>query len=164
MPLWYFVDLRNTQNKSKATWLTHLPTPRQSYLGCQSKWGKASEHNLFDWLCKKHLFLSRYTLPKTPSFIPGQRCPENLEISIITDVHFSNLDYSEMAEDINNFFHIMKIWYSELHMALVLCPNLNSSSNDIPCWVKLVNFQHFLAFLKNAWLWKAVVSKLLNLQ
>ena len=38
---------------------------------------------------------------KTPSFIPGQRCPENLEISIITDVHFSNFDYSEVAEDNN---------------------------------------------------------------
>ena len=46
---------------------------------------------------KKHLFLSRYTLPKTPSFIQ-QRCPENLKISIITDVHFSNFDYSEVAE------------------------------------------------------------------
>ena len=29
-----------------------------------------------------------------------------------------------------SFFHILKNWYSELHMALVSCPNLNSSLND----------------------------------
>ena len=40
-------------------------------------------------------------LPKTPSFILGQRCPENLEISIIEDVQFSNFDNSEVAKDIN---------------------------------------------------------------
>ena len=48
-------------------------------------------------------------LSKTPSFIPGQRCPENLEIFIITDVQFSNFNNSEVAEDIKSFFHILKI-------------------------------------------------------
>ena len=45
----------------------------------------------------------RYSLhmPKTPSFIPGQRCPQNLEISIITDVQFSNFNNSEVVKDIN---------------------------------------------------------------
>lgn len=35
--------------------------------------------------------------PKTPSFIPGLRCTENLEISIITDVRFSNFNNSKLA-------------------------------------------------------------------
>ena len=39
--------------------------------------------------------------PKTPSFIPGQQCPQNLEISIITDVQFSNINNSEVVKDIN---------------------------------------------------------------
>ena len=42
-----------------------------------------------------------FILPKTPSFIPGQRCPQNLENSIIIDVQFSNFNNSEVVKDIN---------------------------------------------------------------
>ena len=45
---------------------------------------------------------------KTPSFIPGQRCPENLEISIITDVRFSNFNNSELVKDINELLSYSK--------------------------------------------------------
>ena len=41
-----------------------------------------------------------YTVTKTPS-LPGQLCPENLEISIFTEVHFSNFNNAELAKDIN---------------------------------------------------------------
>ena len=38
---------------------------------------------------------------KTPSLIPGQRCPENFEISSITEVRMSNFCISDVAEDID---------------------------------------------------------------
>ena len=46
--------------------------------------------------------------PKTPSFIPGQRWPENLEISIITDVRFSNFNNSELVKGINELLSYSK--------------------------------------------------------
>ena len=60
-------------------------------------------------------------------------------------------------------------------MALVSCQNLNLSSNDIVlkksyskvdvyCTAKMVSFQHFWEFRKNAPLWKAVVCRPLNIQ
>ena len=53
-----------------------------------------------------------------------------------------------------SFFHIMKIWYFGLHLALVTCyyPNLSKNGSHLKksvqkfefcCWAKLVNFQHF---------------------
>ena len=45
-----------------------------------------------------------------------------------------------------SFFHILKNWYSELHMALVSCPNLNLSLND--SWYSVLNENcQFLALL-----------------
>ena len=38
---------------------------------------------------------------KTPSFIPGQRCPENFKILIFTDVQFPNFNNSEVVKDID---------------------------------------------------------------
>ena len=67
----------------------------------------------------------------------------------------------------------MKIWCFELHLALVSCQYPDFSRNgshlkksvgkvEFLHWAKLVNFQHFQLFEKNAWLWEAVVSKPLN--
>ena len=39
----------------------------------------------------------------------GQRCPENLEILIITDVPFSNFNDSETGLTSMSFFHILKM-------------------------------------------------------
>ena len=51
---------------------------------------------------------SRLVHTKTPSSIPGQRCPENLEISIITDVRFSNFNNSELVKGINELLSYSK--------------------------------------------------------
>ena len=53
-------------------------------------------------------FELEYELTKTPSFIPGQRWPENLEISIITDVRFSNFNNSELVKGINELLSYSK--------------------------------------------------------
>ena len=69
----------------------------------------------------------------------------------------------------------MKIWCFELHLALVSCqyPDFSRNGSHLKKSVrkveflhcaKLVNFQHFQLFEKNAWLWEAVLSKPLNPQ
>ena len=43
---------------------------------------------------------------------------------------FQTLITQNWSKVLMSLFHILKIWYSELHMALVSCQNLNLSLND----------------------------------
>ena len=65
-------------------------------------------------------------------------------------------------------FRFLRIWNSELHMALVSCVYLNLPLNnslskrsdqkvEFHRFLKMVTFQQFWPSWKNAWLWMAVV-------
>ena len=68
---------------------------------------------------------------------------------------FQTLITQNWSKVLMSFFHILKLWYSELHVALVSCQNLNLSLNDSPLkkvevhWsAKMVSFKHLWEFQK----------------
>ena len=79
-----------------------------------------------------------------PSWFSGLQDESNFQTKIS----------QKWLEILRSFFHIMKIWYSGLHLALVTWyyPNLSKNGSRLKksvkkfefCfWAKLVNFQHF---------------------